>query len=183
MNQYISLLRGINVSGKNKIKMAELRAMYEEKLDFHAVESYIQSGNVKFESLQKDTKILATKIQENIKEAFGYEVNVLVVDSHQINDIADNNPFLQEREEDIKFLHVTLLKQVADDKLIEAINDVQSKNDEFIIKGRTIYVFTPGGYGKTKLSNAFFERKLKMFATTRNWKTVLNLKNMLNSTI
>ncbi|MGK0388828.1 MAG: hypothetical protein ACI94Y_001560 [Maribacter sp.] len=178
MNQYISLLRGINVSGKNKIKMAELRAMYK-KLDFHAVESYIQSGNVKFESSEENTQILAIIITEAIKKEFGYDVNILVVDSHQIHQIASNNPFLQDRHEDIKFLHVTLIKQLPNDELVKTIKDVQPKDDEFIIRRNTIYVFTPGGYGKTKLSNAFFERKLKVSATTRNWKTILKLKSML----
>lgn len=182
MNQYISLLRGINVSGKNKIKMAELRAMYE-KLDFHTVESYIQSGNVKFESAEENTQILAILIKEAIKQEFGYEVNILVLHSDQIHEVADHNPFLQDRTEDIKFLHATLLEKEPDDELVASISDVQSKDDEFIIKGDIIYVFTPGGYGKTKLSNAFFERKLKLSATTRNWKTVLKLKNMLKPTV
>lgn len=178
MNSYISLLRGINVSGKNKIKMADLRAMYE-KLDFQSVESYIQSGNVKFDYQKTDTKILAIRIKEEIRKEFGYDINVLVLNREQVYRIADNNPFLKGRNEDIKFLHVTMLENMPDDKLLESISGFQSKDDEFIIKDDIVYIFTPGGYGRTKLSNNFFERKLKISATTRNWKTILKLKNMI----
>lgn len=177
MHSYISLLRGINVGGKNKIRMAELRTMYKN-LGFKEVESYIQSGNLKFESAETNANALSAKIKKNIKKEFGYDVSVLTITCQQIHQIAKGNPFLEEEGNNIKFLHVTLLDQKPEEQLLESISSFQSGNDKFIIEEDIIYIFTPEGYGKTKLSNTFFERKLKVSATTRNWKTILKLKDM-----
>lgn len=180
MHSYISLLRGINVSGKNKIKMADLRSLYES-LGFQEVETYIQSGNVLFKAKQTDILTIQDLIKSQIQTKYGYDISILVLKANFINTVVEKNPFLQDRNEDIKFLHVTFLSQIPSNDLVEQLKTLNYKEDEFMIIEKLVFLFTPGGYGKTKLSNNFLERKLKTSATTRNWKTISKLQNMISN--
>lgn len=180
METYISLLRGINVSGKNKIKMAELSVLYSQ-LGLTDVKTYIQSGNVIFNSKENNIPLLEQQIKDKIQTDFGYDVKITIKKANLIYQITAKNPYLNQRKEDIKFLHVTFLSDIPDASLVEAIKDLDYKSDEFSLRDDLIFVFTPGGYGKTKLSNNFFERKLKVAATTRNWKTILKLKELVQN--
>lgn len=176
MQTYISLLRGINVSGHKIIKMDALRKMYEE-LQLQQVQTYIQSGNVIFQSNQTDTKLLEKEITHKIKEVFAFEVAVLVKEFAEMQEILHQNPFLPQRNEDIKNVYVTLLSQLPTQANIDKING-QFEEDEFVILDKIIYLYFPNGYGKTKLTNNFFENKLKVAATTRNWNTFSTLIHM-----
>jgi uncharacterized protein (DUF1697 family) len=179
MDTYISILRGINVSGHNMIRMDALKKLYED-IGFKQVQTFIQSGNVLFREKKTDGWILEKKISEKIAEMFGFTVPVLVKALSEMEPVLKNNPFVNDRHSDIKSLHVTFLSRVPEQTAIEKIN-VQSGNDEFIISGNVIYIYCPDGYGRTKLNNTFFENKLKIVATTRNWKTVNELVNIAKS--
>ncbi len=174
METYISLLRGINVSGQKKIIMADLKSLYE-KLGFQDVQTYIQSGNVIFESLKADKSAIKIKIESKIREQYGFIVPVQLLEFEELNEVFANNPFVNKRNEDISKLHVTFLEEVPEAELRSEIMNIQSTSDEFIISGKVIYVFCPNGYGRTRLNNTFFEKKLKTSATTRNWKTISKL--------
>lgn len=171
METYISILRGINVSGQKKIKMVDLKTLYE-KIGFQNIQTYIQSGNVIFNSEQTDKKGIVEKIQANISNQYGFLVPVQVFDYQEINEVFANNPFVNNRNEDISKLHVTVLEEIPQNEVLTGIMNVNSASDEFIIQGKVIYLFCPNGYGRTKLNNTFFEKKLKTTATTRNWKTI-----------
>jgi len=175
--KYIVLLRGINVSGKNKLKMADLRAMLEG-MNFEQVQTYIQTGNIMLEADEMLNTKLAESIKAQIKTTFDYDVPTLVLRIGEWRDIFQNNPFLQKRNEDIKALYVTILAELPDNEMLNAVKDFQHKADEFQVIGKNIYIFCPDGYGRTKLTNTFFERKLKVAATTRNWKTVTKLMEL-----
>lgn len=179
MENYISLLRGINVGGRNKIKMADLRKLYEQ-LGHEDVETYIQSGNVIFKSKQSDVTLLENQIKEQILADYGYHISIIIKKADLIKTVIESNPYLQGRNEEIKLLCVTFLSGIPNPELVNQIKDFKYKEDEFIIQNDHVFLFTPGGYGKTKLSNNFFEKKLKVSATTRNWKTVLKLQEMVN---
>jgi uncharacterized protein (DUF1697 family) len=174
---YISILRGINVSGHKIIKMAALKEMYEE-LGFEGVRNYIQSGNVIFQYKKTKPAILEKMISDQVQKQFGFDVPVLVKDLKEFTEAFENNPFLKKRKEDISFLHLTFLSEKPDPKLLDAITKIKYGEDEFNVDGKNVYLFCPGGYGNTKLSNNFFESKLKVKATTRNWKTVTELETM-----
>jgi uncharacterized protein (DUF1697 family) len=176
MDTYISILRGINVSGHNKIKMDALKKLYED-IGFKQVQTYIQSGNVLFREKKSDGWILGKKISEKIAEMFGFAVPVLVKDLAEMETVLNNNPFVNERNSDIKTLHVTFLSRVPEPADIAKLS-VQAGNDEFIISSNVIYLYCPDGYGRTKLSNSYFENKLKIVATTRNWKSIMELVNL-----
>lgn len=174
MEKYIAILRGINVSGKNKIKMAELKLMFEQA-GFKNVVTYIQSGNIIFEHKKYDVVILQKSIETEIKKTFDLDVPALVLEKKKLSEIFSNNPFLTKRSEDINFLHATILENIPEKSFVSKIENFESGSDEFIVEKNVIYVFCPNGYGRTKLTNTFFENKFKTKATTRNWKTVTKL--------
>lgn len=176
MPSYISILRGINVSGKNKIKMDELKAMYES-LGFTNITTYIQSGNVVFESQPANN--ISTLIEQKIKETFQFDVPVIIRKKSEINTISSKNSFLKEKGIELDKLHVTYLAEAPLEENITKIATYNFEPDRFIIVKQEVFVYCPNGYGKTKLNNTFFENKLKVKATTRNWKTTNKLTNIL----
>jgi len=175
MQTFISILRGINVSGQKKILMADLKKLYES-LKFSEVKTYIQSGNVVFESDSKISDIqLARKIEKAISTKYKFEVPVIIRTKEELEKILSQNSFTKEKSIDLKKLHVTFLSETPDREKMEQIKEVDFSPDQFIIKGKEIYLHIPNSYGETKLSNKFFENKLKVSATTRNWNTVNKL--------
>jgi uncharacterized protein (DUF1697 family) len=177
MQTYIAILRGINVSGKNKIAMKDLKAALEGA-GFLNVATYIQSGNVVFGHKLTDEKTLANQITQLIKTAFGLDVPVLVRTANDIEQTYANNPFLKQKGIDADKLHITYLADVPAQENIDKANTYNYGPDEFIIMGNNVYVHCPNGYGNTKLNNTFFENKLKVAATTRNLKTAAKLVEM-----
>lgn len=174
MEAIISILRGINVGGKNKIPMAELKGLYE-KAGFKNVTTYIQSGNVVFSTDKPDLKSLPDKIQQFIFKKYGFKVPIIVRTIDEMQKVADTNPMLKNKSLDKEKMHVTFLSDKPQKEHQEKIAAYQYKPDEYIIGGKEVFVYCPQGYGNTKLSNTFFENKLKVSATTRNWRTVNEL--------
>jgi uncharacterized protein (DUF1697 family) len=176
---YIALLRGINVSGSNIIKMTELKQLFLE-LGFSNVNTYIQSGNVIFETNLEEPDKIEQQIKDAINRTFVYKVNVLVLTKNSLETIFASNPFLQKSDIDISKLHVTLLSNEPLSEGIEQINEMTKNQDEFEIVDNCIYLYCPNGYGNTKLNNNLFEKKLKVSATTRNWNTISKLVELSN---
>jgi len=170
---YIAILRGINVSGQKMIKMAELKDLFTG-LKCTNVRTYIQSGNVIFESAI-DAETLEKKIEKQIEKVFGFEVPVLVRSVEEMKKVLEKNPFLKDKKVDPEKLHVTFLSEVPSKENIEATNKLSFEPDQFILAKKEVYVHCPDKYGTTKINNTFFEKKLKVTATTRNLKTVKEL--------
>ena len=177
MAVFVSMLRGINVIGHNRIKMKDLRELYKT-LDMKKVRTYLQSGNVIFDSNEQNPNILKEIIEKGLKKAFGFEVKALLRTTEELKTTIDNNPFLTESNIDPEKLYVTFLSSPLDSTRLKNLPANQNKNDRFIISNEEIYLQCPNGYGRTKFSNDFFEKKLKLTATTRNWKTVNALLEM-----
>lgn len=180
MESYIAILRGINVSGQKKIKMEDLRQSLAE-LNFHDIQTYIQSGNVIFQQQKSNPLDLARQIAHQISAKYGFEVPVIVKTIADLEHILHNNPFLKDRREDESRLHVTFLSEKPGEELLNNIKELDYKPDEFMISDQAIYLFCLNGYGRTKLTNNFFENKLNVTATTRNWKTVNKLAEIARS--
>lgn len=174
MKTYISMLRGINVSGQKQMRMDALRQAYE-KLNLRNVKSYVQSGNVVFESEESDMELLAGRIEARIEHTFGFAVPVFLREVYDFQRIIGGNPFLVGRNEDPGKLYVTFLYRPLVEIDLDRLKISGEQADEFILSEQEIYLFCANGYGRSKLSNTFFENKLKQAATTRNWKTVLAL--------
>jgi uncharacterized protein (DUF1697 family) len=174
MNTYIALLRGINITGYKIIRMEDLRKIFES-MKFRDVKNYIQSGNMVFRDAAQEPGALVRKIEVKLKKELGYEVKVIIRSPDEFKKIISGNPFLSNKQKDTGRMHITFLSELPGKDLIGAIHEIKYPPDEFFIAGKEVYVHCPDGYGKTKLNNTFFEKKLKTVATSRNWRTVNEL--------
>ena len=177
MQTWILLLQGINVSGQKRMAMSELQSMLA-KLGFQNARTYIQSGNAVFSSPESNRSDLSRRIEAGIVDRFGYETPVFLRPVEDFARVIRENPFLAERQEDSGFLHVSFLTNPLTDHDRAGLMPPPSTTDEFQPGIEEIFLFCPQGYGRTKLNNPFFERKLKMRVTTRNWNTVLTLHHI-----
>ncbi len=175
MKSYLALLRGINVSGQKKIKMADLTQSLKRE-GFREVRTYIQSGNVVFASDKNDVEKLQNDMHKVILDDFGFEVPVLILTVEELAQVLKESPYTDEPNE--KGLYYVLLKTVPDDKLVKAFNQLDFENEDFHVTERCVYLNCKAGFGKAKLNNNFVERKLKVEATTRNLKTMQKLVEM-----
>lgn len=180
MKKYVALLRGINVSGQKIIKMAELRDSLV-KLGYQNVETYIQSGNIVFQTAGKSQVQLQTEIHDNIQETFGFDVPIIVYSAAEWKETFENNPFVNERDEDIAKLYVTLLSEEPSREHFKELINFREWPEEMILKGRNLYIFYTRGAGQSKLDLNTIERKLKVNGTSRNWKTTTKLMQMLDN--
>ena len=175
-NKYVAFLRGINVGGRRKILMADLKVLYQN-LGYSNIVTYIQSGNVLFDSDTKESpKEMCEKITQAIKAQYDFDVPVIIRSVEEIEYILENNPFMTEEEGIINKLHLTFLSAIPAPENVEIAKSFDFSPDVFEIIGNNVFIYVGGSYHKTKLSNQFFEKKLKVRATNRNWKTVRKLK-------
>ncbi|MFQ3858084.1 DUF1697 domain-containing protein [Leptospira kirschneri] len=177
MKTYIALLRGINVSGQKKILMKDLSSIFES-LGFMNVKTYIQSGNVLFQDKSKNVKELIALIEKKIREVFGFEVIVFIRSKEEFKAIIQSNPF---SKKDSNRIYVSFLNESKKNLDLTEIETVKIKGEELVIQNKEIYFFSPKGYGVSKLSNNFLEKKLNVSATTRNWKTVITLSELTDN--
>jgi uncharacterized protein (DUF1697 family) len=175
MQVYIAFLRGINVGGHKKVLMADLKVMFES-LGFKEVETYIQSGNVVFKA--KEETNLAHKIAEAIEVKYGFIVSVLVKKASELSKILSKCPFSDEKREKSYFI---LLKETPSSEHVELTSQFSSPDEEFHIEGDYIYMYYALGAGKAKMGVNFFEKKLKVNATARNFRTMTKLAVMASS--
>lgn len=174
--KYIALLRAINVGGKNKLPMRDLTAMLA-KAGCADVQTYIQSGNAVFSSPPELAKRIPELISEAIVKKFGFRVPVVLRSGKEIQAIVEHNPFLQSVK-DTKTLHVGFLADQPAASRIAALDPQRSPGDSFKVLGREIYLCLPNGFGRSKLTNAYFDSGLATLSTFRNWRTVLTLLEM-----
>ncbi len=177
MNIYIALLRGVNVSGQKKIPMAELRNMLN-KMDYKDVSTYIQSGNVVFTSAEKNTETLEKEINRRIQDSFGFDVPVLVKSKTDLGKIIQQNPYTNPEALENKQVYFVLLQNAPNTENIEAFQTDVYQNEKCLITKDCVYLLCINGYGNAKLNNNLIERKLKVKATTRNYRTMLKLMEM-----
>ena len=171
------MLRGINVGGVRKILMKDLAGLYES-CGFTEVRTYVQSGNVVFNSREKNTKSISKIIENKIEQKCRFHADVLVRTGQNLKKVIGGNPFLKKPGVDPCNLYVTFLSDPPETQSLPNLSNVKSGADQFEIRGAEIFLWCPDGYGRTKLSNNYFETKLKRIATTRNWKTVMALYEM-----
>ncbi|HEV2309550.1 MAG TPA: DUF1697 domain-containing protein [Acidimicrobiia bacterium] len=176
--RYAALLRGVNVGGKNRLAMPALRSAVEG-LGFDDVATYVQSGNVVFRAPSQPEASLVRALERMIRGTFRLEVTVLVRTAAQLARIEKENPYLAQRR-DPATLHVTFLaarpSAAARGELPRGLGP-----DELAVRGREVYLWCPNGYGRTKLTNAWFEQRLGTPATTRNWRTVVTLRGLTST--
>ena len=178
MPTYISLLRGINVGGHKKIPMKDLKTLYESA-GFTNVKTYIQSGNVIFDSRSNNIPRINTNIEKAIADSFGFPVTVITRLADDLGKIIKRNPFVGQDRIDEKHLFVVFLGAKPSTAAVKEllIHPVKTR-DELRVSGLEVFVHCPDGYGQTPYTNLFFEKKLKVAATARNWRTTTTLYAM-----
>ncbi|GBD89341.1 hypothetical protein BMS3Abin04_00045 [bacterium BMS3Abin04] len=174
MKKYISLLRGINVSGQKRILMKDLKSLYVS-IGLYDVSTYIQSGNVLFNSTENNISEISASIVKAIKRKYGFDVKVIVKTQSELGKIIKQNPFLKINDIDIGKLYVTFMEYKPAKEFIDRLTPNKETNDVYKIIGTEIYLYCPGGYGKTIFSNTYIEKKLDLKTTTGNWKTINKL--------
>jgi len=172
MQTIISLLRGVNMTGHNSLKMKDLLQLYNN-LGFKNAETYIQSGNVvfKYPGIINEQEISA-RIHGEIRSSFGYDIAVIIRTVDELNNIMTANPFLSEVNFDPSKMAVIFLTSEVTTIQKEKVAAIDYPPDKFYIKGREIYIFCPNGFGKTKLYTNFFENRMGVTGTARNWKSI-----------
>lgn len=177
MTIYIALLQGINVGGKNMIKMAELKRLFEA-IGLSRVQTYIQSGNVLFGSNEEEGP-LRKRIEQEIETVFGFPVTVVLRTAEELERIIGNCPFSEEALSEAKAssegesLYVSLMTEAPSPEGIKRLNAYRSEGDEYHIEGRDVYLLFRHSIRNSKLVNNL--QKLGVPATVRNWKTINKL--------
>ena len=175
--KHLALLRGINVSGHNIIKMEALKTMLEN-IGFQNIETYVQSGNVIVESEDENPQSVGFTIKQEIVKQLGFDVPVIVISKADLEKCLTNNPFFKEKEVDTKKLYVAFISKELSNSSINELKISQFKPDEAFIDGNRIYMKLETGVGNTKLTQKYIEKKLNVIASTRNWNTVNKLIEM-----
>ena len=181
MGTYVAMLRSINVGGRNRVAMADLRALVTS-LGFGDVVTYLQSGNVVC-SGRGGSRAVARTIAGGIEETFGMAVPVVVRTDRELAGTLGTSP-LAHLEDDPKKLHVTFLDRVPDPERVRTLESDAERfaPERLAVVGPDVFLHCPGGYGETPLTNAFLERRLGVTATTRNWRTVEALAGLAGAT-
>ncbi|MCW5961509.1 MAG: DUF1697 domain-containing protein [Pyrinomonadaceae bacterium] len=168
--KYVAFLRGINVGGSKNIKMDALRKMFES-LEFTGVKSYINSGNLIFETEKSDVADLVAGIENAIEDRFSLSVDVMIRSIGELVKIVENNPF-EGKFDDPRQMHVLFLKDRLSPEKSGLLTAQNSDSEMFSVRGREIYCLLPNGLASSILGKDFISKKLKVSATARNWRTV-----------
>ncbi|MDN4074019.1 DUF1697 domain-containing protein [Fictibacillus terranigra] len=172
MKTYIAWLRGINVGGHKKIKMETLRALLES-LGLQNVKTYIQSGNVIFQSAEEETR-LQKRIESKIIEEFGFEVTVMLRTQQELEDAIQEAPFKADELKDGETLHIVFLSEKPADAAVDVLVPYKNEDLDYEVMNRELYLL----YRKSMRDIKFPVQKLKIPGTMRNWNTVNKMATM-----
>ncbi|MEK4999025.1 MULTISPECIES: DUF1697 domain-containing protein [unclassified Paenibacillus] len=174
MITYIALLRGINVGGNKIIKMLDLKAMFQA-LGFANVRTYIQSGNVVFESDEGSVSLLSGVIERQIHEVFGFEVSVIIRTLAEMENVIANDPFQLSEPEEFKRWYVTFLSAEPSVEALDKLRTYENGPDKVRFDGREMYILYEVSVSQSSLFKVPFDKILGMPITARNWNTVNKL--------
>ena len=174
----IALLRGINVSGRNKLPMRDLTSLLDG-LGLRDVKTYIQSGNVVFRGDVADSQTLAEQIGAAINKNHGFTPQVLLVKADDFQQAIAANPF-PEGEAEPKTLHLYFLASVPTDPDLEKLESARRDSEQFQLEDAVFYLYAPEGIGRSKLAERV-ERALGVPATARNWRSVCRIWELAES--
>jgi len=173
----ISMLRGVNVGGHNKIKMDALRELYQS-LKLRDAQTYVQSGNVIFRTDERDISRLAKRIEAGIERKFGFRPHVILRTTAEMKEVIARNPFVKRRGIEPSKLLVTFLASDPPAEVREKVRQIKCDPEELRIEGRELYIYFPNGMGRSKLSTAKLEKTMSTPGTGRNWNSVTKMLEM-----
>jgi uncharacterized protein (DUF1697 family) len=175
MTTYIALFRGINVGGKNVLPMQPLTAIFET-LGASNVKTYIQSGNVVFQSGLEEISDLSNQIKTDVRDRYGFEPYIMMLSLSDLETAIQNNPF-PAAESQPSSLHLGFLACVPENPNLEKLESLKTDSERFCLVDQVFYLHLPDGMGRSKLA-ASSEKLLGAPMTARNWTTVLKLKDL-----
>lgn len=176
MDRFIALYRGINVLGKNSVRMESLRGLHE-RLGHREVASYIQSGNIIFSARGLAERITRT-IAAEFAEEFGFAARVMVVPAARWAAIVRGNPFARFSAKQPRTVHVGVCDGAPSARRLKALLEKTRSRETFVVRGGVIYLHAPDGYGTSKFA-AGMEKACGVPMTVRNWRTMEALRNLL----
>ena len=176
--RYVALLRGVNVGGKNRLPMADLRDIFTAA-GCAAVQTYIQSGNVVFEAGQDLAERVPEIVTRAIRRRFGYETAVVMRSREELRRVVASNPF--DTSGDPRFLHVAFLEDTPGAEAVSRLDPQRSPPDAFAVRGHNVHLHYPNGVARSKLTNEYLAAQLQTASTMRNWRTVLSLLKMVDA--
>lgn len=179
MPKYVALLRAINVSGSRLIKMEALREIFAA-LKLKNVSTYIQSGNVFFDSPETDAAKLRQKIEKHLLKSLGFEVETILRTDEEIAAVIKYDAFKKMKAGEGASTYVDFLSEEPNKEKKDLITALSNEVDQYLFKGKELYIVVYKDKGKSNATNAMIERKLKLFATMRNWNTVNKLHTLLS---
>ena len=180
MTRIAILLRGVNVGGKHKLPMAELRQCCES-LGLRDCRTHLNSGNAVGSIAAAKAKSFAAALTRKLEHTFGFPVPVVTRTAAEMQRIIHRNPFVAEGvAEDA--LHVAFLSARPSAAAVRALKVPPSQDDRFLLQGGEVFLHLPNGVARTKLTNGWMDKSLGVISTQRNWATVLSLANMLSET-
>ena len=177
MKTYVALLRGINVSGQKPIRMTDLQRSCE-RLGLDNVRTYLQSGNIVFSADGAPLVKLAATLRARVARDFGHDLEILVLAASELARIAQSNPLRPRSVDDQKFYHATFLFGAVAVSRFKGLALPARPGEKAVLVRQVIFLHCPHGYGTTKLNNGYFEKALGVAATTRNWRTVVALRDL-----
>jgi uncharacterized protein (DUF1697 family) len=177
---FVAFLRGINVGGKNKVSMSDLRNMCEE-LALTEVKTMLQSGNVVFDAACENASQLETILEKEATKRFGIEIDFMVRSAADLGCAIRANPFVAEAKTDPGHMVLLFLKQSAGQGSEEALRDAIKGREVVKVRGMEAYAHYLDGIGTSKLTNTVLEKKLGTRVTGRNWNTVTKLHEIIQA--
>lgn len=177
MTTYIALLRGINVGGYKKIKMADLRNLLENE-GFLAVQTYIQSGNIVFSSNETDASLIALKIETIIEEAYEFHVPTHIITHEYLISVLNQNPFKDDETKEQKLMNFAFAYNEPSTENVAKLMSYSYPNEEIVLANQMVYCYYGTGAAKAKYTGNFMENKLKVTLSSRNYNTVVKLIEM-----
>jgi len=178
MGTHLSLFRAINVGGNAQIKMAALKELHEA-LGLSNVTTYLQTGNVIFDSEETDPHQLAERISIEFEKKFGFHTEVIIRTKAELKETFTYNPFHNQPEKEAKWVVVMFLSDVPEGQTQSNFISTFLGIEELHLAGKELYIYYPKGIGNSKLTNAVIEKNLKVTGTGRNWNTVTKLAEMI----
>jgi uncharacterized protein (DUF1697 family) len=175
MKMYIALFRGINVGGKNRLPMKDLRSLLAD-LGAQSVQTYIQSGNAVFRHETENAPRLSDSIAAAIKQSHGFDPRVLLLDLGVMEQAIASNPY-PEAEAEPKSLHLYFLASVPQNPDLETLDSIKQDDERFKLIDQVFYLHAPAGIGRSKLA-ARVEQALGVAVTARNWRTACKITAM-----
>jgi uncharacterized protein (DUF1697 family) len=170
----ISMLRGVNVAGRNQIKMETLRALYES-LGLEDPRTHVQSGNVVFRTKERNLSALAKRIEDAIERSFGFRPAVIVRTTSELRGAIARSPFARRRGIDPSKLLVTFLASAPTAEARDQVLKIKADPEELFIDGREVYIYFPNGLARPKLAWSTIAKMLGTSGTARNWNSVTKL--------